>query len=74
MNALGILGILGGAIVILGGILISALTSKAKEAGKNEARLEEAARADKVKTRADAILAERRDPESVDERLRRGDF
>ena len=74
MNSLGILGLIGGAIVILGGFLITAFGKAKKEEGRQEAKLEEAVNADKAKGRADAVLAERRDPDAVDDRLRRGDF
>lgn len=74
MNTLGIFGIIGGGLVLIGAFLISALQRSAKEAGRNEARAEEMARADEAKERANAVLAEHREPSDADKRLRDGTF
>lgn len=65
-------GIVG--VVALIGLLISKLTASAKQAGRDEVIKQVAVEAEKAKTRADEVLAERRDPDAVDDRLRRGDF
>lgn len=68
-----ILALIGG-FVILGGLLILGIRRAAQEQGRLEERNEENARQELAKRKADAVLAEHRDPDGVSERLRQGDF
>lgn len=70
-------GVIGGLFALLlglGGWIIEALKSTAKKEGERAEQVRQAVEADKAKDRANAVLAEHRDPGSSDERLRRGDF
>jgi len=66
-------GVLTG-VLSLGALVMHFLLKLSREAGKLEERNAETQRQNAAKARADEVLAEHRDPSSVDERLRRGDF
>lgn len=69
--------LIGGGIVgvfALIGLLITKLTNSAREEGERAEQVRRALEADKAKARADSVLAEHRDPDAVDDRLRKGDF
>ena len=54
--------------------VVKAMKDTAKDAGKVEERDAESQRQNAAKARSDAVLAEHRDPDGVDERLRRHDI
>lgn len=72
--------ILGIAALVVSGVglfltgVVQAMKKASHDAGVAEERDAESQRQNAAKARADAVLAEHRDPNRVDERLRRGDF
>lgn len=74
MNTALIIGAMGAAAVILGGILIAALRKSAEQAGAKAEQVREMQKADEAKERANEVLAEHRDPDDATKRLRDGTF
>jgi hypothetical protein len=61
-------------VTAFGGLLLWAALRKAKNEGVLEERDAETQRTNAAKARADAVLAEHRDPDAVDDRLRDNSF
>jgi len=72
--------ILGIAALVVSGVglfvtgVVQAMKKAAHDAGVAEERDAETQRSNAAKARADAVLAEHRDPDAVDDRLRDGSF
>lgn len=74
MSTIAIIGLMVGGTAAFGGLLLWAALEKTKRAAQLEERNAETQRQNAAKARADAVLAEHRDPDGIDERLRRHDI
>lgn len=74
MEWLALLGVGAVIIVALAGFLISIFGKSKYDQGTKDAELKHAIESDIARKRADAVLAEHRDPDDVDKRLREGNF
>lgn len=74
MNTLGIFGLLFGGLAAFGGLLVAWIRKSSHDQGVQEERNAETQRSTQALGRANEVLAERRDPDDVVERLRKHDF
>lgn len=74
IDILALIAVGGLVLAAVAGFLITALGKAKYDAGASDAKLEDVAKSDTAKRKADAVLAEHREPSDVDSKLRRGDF
>jgi len=74
LSTIAIFGLVVAGVGGFAGLLFWAAQAKAKREGVLEERNAETQRQNAAKARSDAVLAEQRDPDGIDERLRRHDI